>query len=168
MEKNEKLLAQILNDSDEMIQVSHAKTFSMIYANETAKKYTGHGDAPYLGRHCYEYMMGLKEQCPFCPMRNLGDRNSFETEVDNGKEVYAVKTKKILWEGQEVFIEYAWDITKIRRSQKIYESQVKALLASIPHAQGIFHMDLTEDLVISVNGSASTAIEMRNYPRLTK
>ncbi len=168
MEKNEKLLAQILNDSDEMIQVSHAKTFSMIYANETAKKYTGHGDAPYLGRHCYEYMMGLKEQCPFCPMRNLGDRNSFETEVDNGKEVYAVKTKKILWEGQEVFIEYAWDITKIRRSQKIYESQVKALLASIPHAQGIFHMDLTEDLVISVNGSASTAIEMRKLSKVNE
>ncbi len=168
MEKNEKLLAQILNDSDEMIQVSHAKTFSMIYANETAKKYTGHGDAPYLGRHCYEYMMGLKEQCPFCPMRDLGDRNSFETEVDNGKEVYAVKTKKILWEGQEVFIEYAWDITKIRRSQKIYESQVKALLASIHHAQGIFHMDLTEDLVISVNGSASTAIEMRKLSKVNE
>ena len=168
MEKNEKLLAQILNDSDEMIQVSHANTFSMIYANETARKYTGHGDEPYLGRHCYEYMMGLKEQCSFCPMRNLGDRNSFETEVDNGKEVYAVKTKKILWEGEEVFIEYAWDVTKIRRSQQIYKSQIKALLASIPHAQGIFHMDLTEDKVISVNGSASLAIEMRKLSKVNE
>ena len=161
MKNDAELLAQILNDSDEMIQVSDAKTFTMLYANNPAKKYTGHGDQPYLGHHCYEYMMGLKEQCPFCPMLQLKDQESSETEVDNGNEVYAVKTKKILWEGQEAFIEYAWDITKIRRSQQVYESQVQTLIASIPNAQGIFHMDITEDSVISVNGSASTALAMR-------
>ena len=160
MEKNAALLAQILNDSDEMIQVSDVKTFSMMYANKKAKEYTGHGEQPYRGQHCYAYMMGLKEQCPFCPMRQLGEQESYETEVDNGHEVYAVKTKKILWEGEEAFIEYAWDITHIRRSQQIYESQVQTLIASIPHAQGVFHLDLTENTILSVNGSSKEVAGM--------
>ncbi len=160
MEKNEKLLAQVLNGSDEMIQVSDTKTFSMIYANETAKKYTGHEEQPYEGRHCYEYMMGFKEQCPFCPMREIGAQESFETEVDNGNEVYAVKTRKLDLDGEEAFIEYAWDITNIRRTQQIYEFQVKTLISSIPNAQGIFHLDVTMDAVISVNGSSKEVLGM--------
>ncbi len=162
MEKNAALLAQILDDSDEMIQVSDVQTFSMMYANGKARSYTGHEAEPYKGRHCYEYMMGLKEQCPFCPMHQIGDRESFENEVDNGQEVYAVKTKKITWEGKEAFIEYAWDITGIRRSQQIYEAQVQALIVSLPHAQGVFHMDLTEDRVISVHGSSKETGTMQH------
>ena len=54
------LLEQILNDSNEMIQVSDVENFCMMYANDLAIKYTGHEDQPYKGVHCYEYMMGLK------------------------------------------------------------------------------------------------------------
>lgn len=154
------LLEQILNDSNEMIQVSDVESFSMMYANDLAIKYTGHEDQPYKGAHCYEYMMGLKEQCPFCLMRQLGDGTSFETEVDNGKEIYAVKTKKLVWEGKEVFVEYAWDITNIRHSQRIYESQVQTLIAAIPDAQGIFHMDVTEDRVLTINGNSKEVNKM--------
>lgn len=80
MANNIHLLEQVLNDSNEMIQVSNVETFSMIYANEPARNYTGHSNQPYKGMHCYEYMMGLKEQCPFCPMRQIGDNDWFETE----------------------------------------------------------------------------------------
>ncbi len=160
MKDNEKLLADILNSSNEMIQVSDVQTLSMMYVNEAAKKYAGRQDASCEGHHCYEYMMGLKAQCPFCPLRQTGDQDVFETEVDNGKEVYAVKTRKIRWEGKEAFIEYAWDITEIRRSQQVYESQLRMLLTSIPNAQGIFHLDLTRDSVISINGSSKEVLGM--------
>lgn len=40
-------------------------------------------------------MMGLEEQCPFCPMRELGGRDSYTTQVDNGSQVFSVKTKRI-------------------------------------------------------------------------
>ena len=93
-------------------------------------------------------------------MRQLGDGTSSETEVDNGKEIYAVKTKKLFWEGKEVFVEYAWDITNIRHSQRIYESQVQTLIAAIPDAQGIFHMDVTEDRVLTINGNSKEVNKM--------
>ena len=160
MKEDTRLLEKILNDSNQMIQVSDIATYSMMYANKPARVYTGHADGPYEGCHCYEYMMGLKEQCPFCPMRQLGDRESWETEVDNGVQIFAVKTKRIQWGGQDAFIEYAWDITNIRRSQKIYESQIKMLISSIPDAQGIFHMDITKDKVISVNGQSQSVLKM--------
>ncbi len=160
MEYNEKLLTDILDSSNEMILVSDVETLSMMYANEAAIKYAGRGKAPVRGQHCYEYMMGLKEQCPLCPLRRMEDRDVYETEVDNGSEVHAVKTRRIIWEGREAFIEYAWDITKIRRSQQIYESQLRMLLASIPNAQGIFHLDISKDSVISINGNSKEVLDM--------
>lgn len=160
MQNNEKLLTDILNGSNELIQVSDAKTLSMMYINASARAYAKHGEEPWEGRHCYEYMMGLKQQCPFCPLLQSGEQDTFEIEVDNGREVHAVKNRKILWEGKEAFIEYAWDITKIRRSQQIYESQLRMLLSSIPNAQGIFHLDITKDSVISINGNSREVLEM--------
>ena len=47
------LFKQILNDSNQLIQVSDIETFSMIYANEPARKFTNHSDADYVGEHCY-------------------------------------------------------------------------------------------------------------------
>lgn len=162
METKEQLFKQLLDESNQMIQVSDINTFSMMYVNRIAKEYTGHANQPYMGKHCYEYMMGLKEQCPFCPMRKIGDEDSFETEVDNGKEVYMVKTKKTKWDGKDAFVEYAWDVTQLRRSQQIYENQIQMLLSAIAEAQGIFHMDITEDKVLTINGSSQAITNMNN------
>ena len=114
-----------------MIQVSDAETLTMLYANEPARKYTGHSDQPYQGKHCYEYMMGFTEQCPFCPLKHLGEGECFETEVDNGQEVFAVKTRKTVWEGREVFVEYAWNITDRHRKS---EEALRNALAAAEHA----------------------------------
>lgn len=159
-DEKEWLLEAILNDSNQMIQVSDLETYTMMYANEKARIYTGHAKQPYAGEHCYTYMMGLSEPCPFCPMREMADTECQETEVDNGKEIYAVKTKIIDWKGKKAFIEYAWDITDIRRAQKIFETQMQILLASIPEAQGIFYLDITSDRCLSINGAAKNVETM--------
>ena len=156
------LLESILNDSSQMIQVSDVETYTMLYANERARVYTGHAKQPYKGEHCYKYMMGLDAPCPFCPMRQMADTQCQETEVDNGKEIYAVKTKIIDWKGKRAFIEYAWDITEIRRAQKIFETQMQTLLSSIPEAQGIFHLDITSDECLSINGAAKSVETMEH------
>ena len=163
--KKEWLLKSILNDSSQMIQVSDLETYTMMYANETARVYTGHAEQPYEGEHCYKYMMGLDAPCPFCPMRQMTDMQCQETEIDNGKEIYAVKTKIIDWEGKKAFIEYAWDITDIRRAQKIFETQMQTLLSSIPEAQGILHLDITGNKCLSINGAAKNVGTMKH--RLT-
>ncbi len=158
-EKN-RLLDLILNDSTQMIQVSDLDTFTMLYANEPARKYTGHAGQSYEGEHCYKYMMGLEEQCPFCPMKNMKGSVCEETEVDNGNEIYKVKTRIIDINGRKAFVEYAWDITRLRRSQKNFEMQMEMLLKSIPEAQGIFHLDVTADTCLSINGSSQSARTM--------
>lgn len=160
--EKEWLLESILNDSNQMIQVSDFETYTMLYANSAARLYTGHENQPYQGEYCYKYMMSLEEPCPFCPMRKMQQDECQETEVDNGKEIYAVKTKVTEWNGRKVFIEYAWDITEVRRSQKIFEAQMQTLLGAIPEAQGIFHLDLTSDECLSINGSAKSLDTMEH------
>ena len=66
--EKEWLLESILNDSNQMIQVSDLETYTMMYANEAARVYTGHAEQPYHGQHCYTYMMGLDAPCPFVPV----------------------------------------------------------------------------------------------------
>lgn len=163
-----KLLTAILDDSNQMMQVSDLDSFTMLYANEPAQIYTGHADKPYVGEKCYKYMMGLDEQCPFCPMRQMGDADCKESEVDNGNEIYAVKTKIIELNGRKAFIEYAWDITKLRKSQRIFESHMKTLINSIPDAQGIFHLDVTQDICLSINGISNNAQNMTQRSTVDK
>lgn len=158
--EKEKMLEAILDDSNQMIQISDFETYRMLYANKPAQIFTGHAERPYKGKLCYEYMMGLKEQCPFCPMLKMNGEECQETEVDNGEQIFAVKTKIVEWKGDKAFIEYAWDITQLRRSQKIFESQMHTLIQSIPDAQGIFHLDLTDNICLSINGASKTVEDM--------
>ncbi len=164
LDENKTLLSKILDDSNEMIQVSNQETYTMMYANSVALKYAVHKGEDYKGRHCYEYMMGLDVKCPFCPMK----KNDCDTEVDNGKEIYKVKTKTFEWNGQKAFIEYAWDIKDIRRSQKIYQSQMQALISSIPNAQGIFHVDVTDNSVLTINGCSKELMHMSNITTINE
>ena len=122
---NEQLLQMIMDGSNQMVQVSDLDTFSMLYANEPAQAYTGHADQSYEGEPCYKYMMGLDEQCPFCPMRDMHGQDSAIAEVDNGKEIFSVKTKIIDWNGKKAFIEYANNITKARLSQRTKEKTAR-------------------------------------------
>ncbi len=161
--EDEDMLSLILDETNQMIQLSDLESFRMLYANKPAREFALHHGEDYHGRHCYEYMMGLSEPCPYCPMRKLGNRRSAEIEVDNGNNIYAAKTNVFQWRGQKVFMEYAWDITEIRRSQHIFESQMKLLLQSIPEAQGILHFDLTADMCLSLNGAAKK--NMSTFPK---
>ena len=148
------LLETLFNDSAQMIQVSEAETYSMIYANRPAREYTGHAKQPYQGEHCYSYLMGFDQPCPFCPMKQTSKTSSHISEINNGTQVFAVKVKPFDWNGKRMFAEYAWDITEIRNSEHIFKSQMQTLIQSIPDAHGIFHFDLTEDVCLNIYGSS--------------
>ncbi len=156
MSENIELLKQILDDSNELIQVSDAQTREIVYVNAMARKLAQANGGDFAGKRCYEFMMGYKEPCPFCPM-NLEEDGSFTSEVDNGTQVFLVKSKLFEANGKKYFIEYASDITDVRRSQQIYERSVERLITSIPDAQAVFHMDLNANTVVSVNGSSDEA-----------
>ena len=65
------------------------------------------------------------------------------------------------WQGKDAFIEYATDITAIKRAQNTFDSQMKKLVDSIPEAQGIFHINLTKDMWLSSNGVSAIVEELR-------
>ncbi len=152
------LLEEILNDSNQLVQMSYLDDMTMVYVNGPAKAYRG-GNENHQGRHCYEYMMGFKEQCPYCPLLTHQGEQAAYTEVDNGNQVFSVKTILTTWKGKPAFIEYAADVTVNRRAQQGFETQVQTLLQSIPEAQGIMHFDLTDDRCLTVNGSASNNLK---------
>ncbi len=157
------LLEQILDNTNEMVQVSDAQTFSMIYANKSAITRGRHPEGEsYEGKHCYEYMMGQKEQCSFCPLRQATDADSYETEVHTDDKVYLLKGKKIKLDGREALIAYTNDITELHQARKSYESQISMLLTSIPDAQGIFHLNLSADKIVTINGSTEEVKKLDN------
>ncbi len=153
-----RMLERILDDSDQLVQMSYLDDMTMIYVNGAAQAFRG-GDEECTGQHCYEYMMGLDEQCPFCPLRTQNEQACGHTEVDNGKQVFSVKTMLSEWRGKPAFIEYASDITLNRRAEQAFETQMRTLLRSIPEAQGIMHFDLTENTCITVDGAATNNLK---------
>lgn len=153
----EKLFESILNDSVQLIQVSELDTLSMIYANNTARKFFPSDEENYIGKPCYKYFMGYDEQCPFCPLRLMNGKLSDETVVNNGGRSFAVKTTISELDGKKVFTEYARDITDEEKSKHRFETQIRMLVQSMPNALGIFHMDVTDDVCLSVGGEASAA-----------
>lgn len=159
---NKNPFEQILDETNQLIQICDCETLSMLYANKSARKFSKHDDPPYQGIKCYQYMMGLDEQCPFCPIRQITDQESIITEVDNGHNVFSVNTKRIQWEGKDAYIEYATDITAIRRAQAMFDAQMKILVDSIPEAQGIFHINVTKDTWVSSNGLSRIVEDLKH------
>ncbi len=76
MHKNAAML-ELLNGSDQMIQVSHRDSYAMLYANAAAQHFGGQDRGPYEGRCCYEYLMGLDSPCAFCPLAQQNGQDSF-------------------------------------------------------------------------------------------
>lgn len=99
----------ILDETNQLIQISDLD-FNMQYANRPARNFALNTEHPFAGEKCYHYMMGLDAQCPFCPLRQLDDQDELIAEIDNGNQVFTVKTKYIEWQGQPAFIEYATSI----------------------------------------------------------
>ncbi len=160
---SDKLLKRILDGTNQLIQYSTRADFKMRYANEAAKQFTNHADVDCEGQYCYKYMMGMDAICPFCPMLQMPEgQNSFETEIDNGNQVFAVKTEVLTVDGEELFIEYASDITTVRRAQQLHDAQTQMIFNSIPEAQGIFYMNLTKNTVLRVEGVATAISHLRN------
>ena len=153
----------ILDETNQLIQISDLD-FNMQYANRPARNFALNTERPFAGEKCYHYMMGLDAQCPFGPLRQLNDQDELITEIDNGNQVFTVKTKYIEWQGQPAFIEYATDITTVKRAQQIFEMQVHTLLNSIPEAQGVFHLNLTRDRVQNVDGVSGNLESFHDIP----
>lgn len=145
------VLRHILDDTNQMIQVSEVDTLSVLYANSPAKKNAGNAQMPLHEAPCYKYMMGLDEQCPFCPLRQIGGNRQQVAEVLHENKILAIKTKLIDWNGKRAFIEYVEDITEVRLSEKRYRHEVETIVGSLDKAQGFCHVDIDTNQLLDIN-----------------
>ncbi len=118
MADDSKLLEKILDDSNQLIQVSEVGSFSVLYANEPAIRYAGRLGQSYKGVPCYKFFAGLEEPCPGCPALRMGNQECVLKEMELGDRVLSVKTKLMDWNGKKAFIEYVTDISKDREHRK--------------------------------------------------
>lgn len=143
----------ILDETNQLIQISDINTFEVLYANKPATTVDSECNIPYQGRTCYEYMMGLNEPCDFCPLRQMAeDEDGSIMEVDNGEQIYEIKVIRLKWEGHDAFAEYVSDITAADRARQIYRYELERLLDSIPNDRGIFRMNLTRNSCDATGG----------------
>lgn len=152
MSSGVELLETVLDGSDRLVLVCDAESFSVVYANKMARDYAKQGETPYKGVPCFKYMMGLDSQCPFCPLRKSEKRDSLNADVNLGDRVYNTKVEYKELDGRKVFVEYVADVTSIRRTEKQYVDQLKLLKDSIPNTDVVFHLDLTDNAVLGVDG----------------
>ena len=144
-------LRQILDDSDQMIQVCDMETHSMLYANAPMLKAAAHGNISFLGQKCHKYLMDSDVPCSYCPCRNMGDNVQVIKDVEDCTGVYSIRIKSIDWNGKKALLEYFSDVTEIRRSEKRYKTEVDAIVSSISMAQGICHVDINDRKLLNLN-----------------
>ena len=144
-------LRQILDDSDQMIQVCDVETHSMLYANAPMLKAAAHGDIPYLGQKCHKYLMDSDVPCSFCPYNSMDNSEQIVKDVEDCTGVYSIKIKFIDWKGKKALLEYFSDVTEMRRSEKRYKTEVDAIVSSISMAQGICHVDINDRKLLNLN-----------------
>ena len=162
MKNDPKLLERLLDNSNQIIIACNAADMSVLYVNKTARISSGHTDESFEGMTCYKYGFGFDKPCPLCPLPEMGDERVYEKEVDNGEKIFSIKVEKINWQGKEVFIEYAQDVTAVRRPQKNYEKQVQRLISSLPDTQGLFYLDIDDDKAQLIGGISEAISNTEN------
>lgn len=158
------LLEHILDESNQLIEVTSKDTHKILYVNKNFRELIGEGNKDWHNKECYKYINGHDELCGFCPFDKLEGKTELETEVSRDDCIYQVKIKEINWLGCDAFIMYATDITVIKRAQEIFETQMRMLIESIPDAQGIFHFNVTKDKWISSLGASKYVDKLQNMP----
>lgn len=134
--KDTELYRNILNETNQIVQVSDLHTHEILYANNAACVFAGRENGIYAGETCYSFLMGNDRVCQFCHCDQLtgGQLSSYEKEYRG--RYYKVSGKRIRWNGRDAFVEYVEDITEYQQRQAHMEAENKSLNAVIRDIQG--------------------------------
>lgn len=107
-----------LNDISEMMYVSDAETYELLFLNEAGKK-NFHVES-IEGKRCYEVFHGRTEPCPFCSdhFGRTEDIVTWEgTNPITGRH-YLLKDRIIEWDGRPARLEIAFDVTEAEKEKQ--------------------------------------------------
>ncbi len=129
--KSLEMLKSILNGMEALICVCDAENFEILFLNDSIRKNFGlEGDC--VGQLCHKTLQGLDEPCGPCPYRQLHEEPD-KTLIWEHREVVKGQTLRktarlIDWaDGRKAHLEYAIDITEVRKAQEALEHRERML-----------------------------------------
>jgi diguanylate cyclase (GGDEF)-like protein len=133
-EKNQQsMLKNILNGMEALICVCDSDNFDILFLNDSIRDNFGiKSDG--VGQKCYKLLQGLDEPCPTCPYLQLhqapGKTIIWEHEERINGSILRKTARFIEWSnGKKAHLEYAIDISELRKVQKTLKYQNTVLLA---------------------------------------
>ena len=115
-----------LDGMNELIYISDIDTYELLYMNTCGLKQFGLKSRQEIsGRKCYEVLQGFDSPCSFCTNSRLNRTEFYEWQTQNPitRHQYLLKDKLITYEGRDVRMEIAMDISKFLSQ----EHQIKVL-----------------------------------------
>jgi diguanylate cyclase (GGDEF)-like protein len=127
------LLKSILNGMDALICVCDAESFEVLFLNDCIRRHFGIEDDG-VGQLCHKLLQKLDEPCPSCPHAQLNGEPDKPIVWEHRERVNGAVLRKtarlINWvDGRKAHLEYALDISGIRKMQDVLEYQNHLLQA---------------------------------------
>lgn len=123
-----KEIAEILDGSNQHISICREDTYELLYANEAAKKAFNRSGQSCKGYTCHKFFYGLDEPCPMCSIPKLQNgQTEIRSEATDGKNFFDVLLKKTVLHGENVYIEYANNVTAAKQEIKVFQKTLGTL-----------------------------------------
>lgn len=109
-----------LDGMNELIYLSDIDTYELLYMNTCGLKQFGLKSRKEIsGRKCYEVLQGYDSPCAFCTNKKLNRDEFYEWQTQNPITLhqYLLKDKLITYQGREVRMEIAMDISKFQSQE---------------------------------------------------
>ncbi len=126
----------LLNEYDGIVYVSDMQTYELLHMNRAGCEAFGVNERSFMHqkRKCYEVLQKRDTPCPFCTNDHLKESGFYEWEHHNDAldTTYLLKDRKFMWNGREVRIEFAADISMYSKKIAIHEKERNSILKSLP------------------------------------
>ncbi|MDR1674363.1 MAG: response regulator, partial [Oscillospiraceae bacterium] len=135
-EKSLDNLKAILLSIDAIILVTVPETGEILFINNKHKElFDTVGDEN--GRHCYEFLHGRTQRCPYCPYHKIQEKPGiavhWESHSSYTNRIFDMTAMLIDWtDGKKAHLEFGVDVTEIKRIEKklLHREEMLAALNS--------------------------------------
>lgn len=133
--------SRLLDLTTVILYVIDKDTYEILFANETAMQFWGHGD--YAGETCFRYVNGQLAPCPWCsvPLLENGSCHVNAAYSPEQNKWFSIDCREIDWYGHAAVAVYARDITEQQQQQQQIRTDrdnLDAILGNIPGGVAVF------------------------------
>lgn len=149
-------LLSIFSELPELIYISDAETYDMLYVNKASSDAFSAGNDVFEQRTpCYRYLQGFDAPCPFCNIDQLSEDKTICWEHTNpltGRH-YLLRDRLIRWEGRPARVEIAFDITE-KEEERTQLKQLVDIDRAVMNC--VARLDSAQDIPTELNRLVAT------------